>query len=42
MEHRSMRLIHLDWDGLYKLSELDTITDEEIDYVFTKYTEVTM
>lgn len=32
MEHKNMKLIHIDWDGPYKLSELNTITDEETDY----------
>lgn len=32
MEHRKMKLIHIDWDCPFKLSELDTITDKEIDY----------
>lgn len=32
MEHRNMKLIHIDWDGPIKLSELSKITDSEFDY----------
>lgn len=32
MEHRDIKLIHIDWDGPFKLTEIDTITDDETDY----------
>lgn len=32
MEHKKIKLIHIDWDGPYKLSELSKITDSETDY----------
>ncbi|MGF7014622.1 hypothetical protein [Ornithinibacillus bavariensis] len=32
MQYKNMRLIHIDWDGPFILAELNTITDNEIDY----------
>lgn len=38
MEHKKIKLIHIDWDGPYKLSELSRITDNERLYLnFFRY-----
>ena len=32
MENETSKLFHIDWDGPFRLSELNALTDEEKDY----------
>lgn len=32
MEHKNMKLIHIDWEGPYRLDELTSLIDEQKDY----------